>query len=166
MKPLAPKTKSFIKIVFKSHKTDIFDELTPFINSGVRAGISKYDSSKLKTHIASKYDLAIAKLKQAKNQELKQKAKIDALKFIDAYASQFDQMFQLHSLISEAKLIIIKRLSEVKTIGTYLPTTTGIKATNPEGFVAVCGDTCQMIKLVDRIEFAQANFNLAKDWKL
>jgi hypothetical protein len=33
-------------------------------------------------------------------------------------------------------------------------------------FVAVCGDTCQMIKLVDRIEFARANFNLAKDWKL
>jgi hypothetical protein len=75
-------------------------------------------------------------------------------------------MFQLHSLISEAKLIVIKRLSEVKTIGTYLPTNKGIKATNPEGFVAVCGDTCQMIKLVDRIEFARANFNLAKDWKL
>jgi len=166
MKPLAPKVKTFLKIVVKAHKTDIFVELMPFINSGVRAGISKYDSSRLKTHIASKYDLAISKLKQPKNQAAKQKAKMDAIKFIDAYAAQFDQMFQLHSLISEAKLIVIKRLSEVKTIGTYLPTTKGIKATNPEGFVAVCGDTCQMIKLVDRIEFARANFNLAKDWKL
>jgi hypothetical protein len=166
MKPLAPKVKTFLKIMVKAHKSDIFDELMPFINSGVRAGISKYDSSRLKTHIASKYDLAISKLKQQKNQAVKQKAKMEAIKFIDAYASQFDQMFQLHSLISEAKLIVIKRLSEVKTIGTYLPTTKGIKATNPEGFVAVCGDTCQMIKLVDRIEFARANFNLAKDWKL
>ena len=166
MKPMTTKVKAFLKIVNKSHKTDIFDELMPFINSGVRAGISKYDSSRLKTHIAAKYDAAIAKLKQESTKATKQKAKLAALKFIDAYAAQFDQMFQLHSLISEAKLIIIKRLSEVKTIGTYLPTNKGIKATNPEGFVAVCGDTCQMIKLVDRIEFARANFNLAKDWKL
>ena len=166
MKPLAPKVKSFLKVLAKAHKSDIFDELMPFINVGVRAGISKYDTSKLKNHIGSKYDLAISKLKQPKNAAAKQKAKMDALKFIDAYSSQFELMFQLHSLISEAKLIVIKRLSEVKTIGTYLPTNKGIKATNPEGFVAVCGDTCQMIKLVDRIEFARANFNLAKDWKL
>ena len=166
MKPMTAKVKSFLKIVDKTHKTDIFNELMPFINSGVRAGISKYDASRLKTHIAAKYDAAIAKLKQESTKATKQKAKLSALKFIDAYAAQFEQMFQLHSLISEAKLIIIKRLSEVKTIGTYLPTNKGIKATNPEGFVAVCGDTCQMIKLVDRIEFARANFNLAKDWKL
>lgn len=166
MKPMATKVKSFIKVVEKSHKNDIFNELMPFINSGIRAGISKYDSSKLKNHVAVKYDAAILKLKQASSKATKQKAKTDALKFIEAYSAQFDQMFELHALISEAKLIIIKRLSEVKTIGTYLPTNKGIKATNPEGFVAVCGDTCQMIKLVDRIEFAQANFNLAKDWKL
>jgi hypothetical protein len=165
-KPLAAKTKAFLKIVAKSHKTGIFNELMPFINSGVRAGLSKYDSSKLKTHIAAKHDLAISKVSTPKAKESKTKTKMEVLKFIDAYASQFDQLFQLHSLISEAKMIVVKRLSEVKTIGTYLPTNKGIKATNPEGFVAVCGDTCQMIKLVDRIEFARANFNLAKDWKL
>jgi hypothetical protein len=164
--PLSNKVKAFIKILNKTHGKDIFNELMPFVNSGIRAGISKYDSSKLKTHIAAKYDMAISKLKQQKNRDQKTKEKAVALKFIDAYASQIDEMFELHNLISEAKLIVIKRLSEVKTIGTYLPTNKGIKATNPEGFVAVCGDTCQMIKLVDRIEFAQANFNLAKDWKL
>jgi len=35
--------------------------------------------------------------------------------------------------------------------------------TNPEGFVAI-DRTGKAVKLVDRMEFSRANFNVAKDW--
>lgn len=163
--PLVPSTKTFLKMVQKSYEKTIYDELMPFINSGVRAGISKYDSGKLSVFINGKYDAAIGKLKTPTKIAQKKQDKAKALAFIKAYAQQFDQMFSLHSLLSEAKMIVVKKLSEVKTIGTYLPTTKGLKATNPEGFVAICGNTCSTIKLIDRMGFANANMNIAKDWK-
>ena len=161
----ATQVNSFLKIVKKSHEKDIYAELMPFINSGVRAGISKYDSAKLKVFIEGKYNAAIAKLKTPTKIEQKQNDKKKAIAFIDAYAGQFDQLFKVHSLVSEAKMVVVSKLSEVKTIGTYLPTASGLKATNPEGFVAVCGKTCSTIKLIDRLVFANANMNITKDWK-
>jgi hypothetical protein len=39
----------------------------------------------------------------------------------------------------------------------------GYKVTNPEGYVAV--DRVRgAVKLVDRLEFSRANFNVARDW--
>lgn len=163
---LAPQSKTFLKLVKKVHEKDIFNELMPFINSGIRAGISKYDSVKLGVFIEGKYNAAIGKLKTPAKIAQKKQDKAKALAFVKAYSEQFEQLFKVHSLLSEAKMIIVSKLSEVKTIGTYLPTTKGLKATNPEGFVAVCGKTCSTIKLIDRLEFANANMNIAKDWKI
>ena len=38
----------------------------------------------------------------------------------------------------------------------------GYKVTSPEGYVAI--NKGNAVKLVDRLVFSQANFNVAKDW--
>jgi len=45
-----------------------------------------------------------------------------------------------------------------------LRTDDGFKITNPEGFVAVDRLSGGALKLIDRLEFSQANFNAAKAW--
>lgn len=136
------------------------------INGAVRNGISSINSSMLKSHLTVRYIKAKEALKSEAGKTKKQNELDEALKFIDAYASQIDTLFKVHGLIADAKLIIVNRLSaDAKGIGTYVPTDKGLKATTPEGFVAVCGSTCRVVKLVNRLEFSRMNFNLAKDWK-
>ena len=44
----------------------------------------------------------------------------------------------------------------------FVETGKGYKCTAPEGFCAIRDG--QIIKLVDRLEFSQNNFNIAKKW--
>jgi hypothetical protein len=61
--------------------------------------------------------------------------------------------------------MIVKKLQTVSdSLGTYLRTdATGLKVTAPEGFVAI-DKIGNAVKLVDRLEFSQANFNATKNW--
>ena len=45
---------------------------------------------------------------------------------------------------------------------TFVETSNGYKVTAPEGYVAISGG--QAVKLIDRIEFANLNFNVPKKW--
>ena len=64
--------------------------------------------------------------------------------------------------LMDAKVLIINKLIQIKSIGTFLETENGLRATNPEGFVAIRDGAA--LKLVDRLEFSRANFTVAKDW--
>jgi hypothetical protein len=55
-------------------------------------------------------------------------------------------------------------LETIKSIGTFIRTDDGFKVTAPEGFVAVDRLKGSAVKLIDRLEFSQANFNAAKNW--
>jgi hypothetical protein len=69
------------------------------------------------------------------------------------------------NLIVDAKNMIVKTLQQIKQItGTFLKTDDGFKVTNPEGFVAVDKLKGNAVKLIDRLEFAHANFTAAKAW--
>ena len=61
-----------------------------------------------------------------------------------------------------AKAVLLKKLNTIQSIGSFLRTKNGYKVTNPEGYVAI--QKGGAVKLVDRLEFSQANFNMAKDW--
>ena len=61
-----------------------------------------------------------------------------------------------------AKAVLLKKLNQIQSIGSFLRTKNGYKVTNPEGYVAIKGSGA--VKLVDRLEFSQANFNMSKDW--
>jgi hypothetical protein len=69
------------------------------------------------------------------------------------------------NLIDDAKMMIIRKLQEIKQItGTFVRTDDGFKVTSPEGFVAVSKTTGGATKLVDRMEFSHQNFTAAKNW--
>ena len=66
--------------------------------------------------------------------------------------------------LQTAKKVIIDKLNKAKSIGTFKVTKDGLKATNPEGYVAVDKDG-KAVKLVDRLEFSVQNFVAAKNWE-
>jgi hypothetical protein len=68
------------------------------------------------------------------------------------------------NLIVDAKLMIIRKLEQIKDIGTFIRTDDGFRITAPEGFVAVDRLKGNAVKLIDRLEFSLANFTAAKAW--
>jgi len=64
--------------------------------------------------------------------------------------------------LQSAKAVLLRKLNTIQSIGSFLRTKSGYKVTNPEGYVAIKGSGA--VKLVDRLEFSQANFNMAKNW--
>jgi hypothetical protein len=67
--------------------------------------------------------------------------------------------------IVDAKNMIVKKLESIKTsVDTFVRTDNGFKVTGPEGFVAVDRLTGGALKLIDRLEFSQQNFNASKNW--
>ena len=87
------------------------------------------------------------------------------MNFYKQNAMELKKIFDLQNLITLAKNMIVRKLQQVKGIGTFLNTETGLKVTSPEGFVAVDKLKGNAVKLVDRLEFSQANFNAAKAWQ-
>jgi hypothetical protein len=78
--------------------------------------------------------------------------------------SDLAKIFDFMNLIVEAKTIIIKKMNQAESIGTFLKTSNGLKVTAPEGFVAIDKTTGGAVKLVDRLEFSRANFTATKNW--
>lgn len=105
-----------------------------------------------------------AKRNDTKQNRLKEKAIV--LGWYRANKGELKKIFDLQNLINDAKLMIIRKLESVKSnIGTYLRTDEqGLQVTAPEGFVAVDTLKGNAVKLVDRLEFAHANFTAAKNW--
>ena len=64
--------------------------------------------------------------------------------------------------LQTAKSMLLSKLNNIQSIGSFMRTSTGYKATNPEGYVAI--NEGNAVKLVDRLVFSRANFNVAKDW--
>jgi hypothetical protein len=60
--------------------------------------------------------------------------------------------------------MIVRKLETIRSIGTFVRTDNGFRITAPEGFVAVSRLTGGAVKLVDRMEFSQQNFNAQKAW--
>ena len=64
--------------------------------------------------------------------------------------------------LQTAKSMLLSKLNNIQSIGSFMRTSTGYKATNQEGYVAI--NKGSAVKLVDRLVFSRANFNVAKDW--
>ena len=108
-------------------------------------------------------DIADAKKEETKKKRVKEKTEI--MRFFRSAAADLRNIFDLMNLIVDAKNMIVKTLQQIKQItGTFLKTDDGFKVTNPEGFVAVDKLKGNAVKLIDRLEFAHANFTAAKNW--
>jgi hypothetical protein len=86
------------------------------------------------------------------------------MRFFRGSSADLTNMFTFMNLLIDAKLMIIRKLETIKGIGTFIRTEDGFRVTAPEGFVAVDSLKGNAMKLVDRLEFSQANFNATKNW--
>jgi hypothetical protein len=105
---------------------------------------------------------------EAKKEDTKKKRiteKNEIMRFFRTNAIQLKNIFDLMNLINDAKIFIIRKLETIQSsIGTFVKTDNGFRATGAEGFVAVDRLTGGALKLVDRLEFSQTNFNASKNW--
>jgi len=147
----------------------ILNQIKTFNNTKVRAG-QKITNTKLHTAQLIKYveDKLNKEILAAKREETKRKRQLEkneVLRFYRSNSTQLQLIFDLMNLIVESKNIVVKKLQEMTQVtGTFLRTDNGFKVTNPEGFVAVDRLTGGALKLIDRLEFAHANFNAQKQW--
>jgi hypothetical protein len=84
--------------------------------------------------------------------------------FVEDNTNTLLGILAVYKRIIEAKMLILRKLQTIESIGTFLKTDTGYKVTDPEGFVAI-GHDGGAVKLVDRIEFSRQNFLATKAWK-
>jgi hypothetical protein len=146
-------------------KSEAAEYVAQYVNATVKAGLSNNTANGLAVFIQSRIAAEVEALKTDAKKKEKQEKVARITKYLKAYASQIDLLFGLHAMIAKAKAMIISKLSLTQTVSTFIGDKDGYRPTAPEGFVAVCGKTCRIVKLVDRNEFSRNNFNLAKEWK-
>ena len=137
-----------------------------FFNSYIKKGVKFSSTADVSNAFEKFYMGALQKEIDAKKTEAtKNKYKqiqLDGLKFIKTNARPIYMTVASYMNLTECKMYIVRQLSKVNTIGTYIKTDNGYRVTAPEGFVAIKSGSA--IKLVDRLEFSKTNFNIEKNW--
>lgn len=137
-----------------------------FFNTYIRKGTAIPSTNKVLTDFANYYtailDKEINSKKSAAGKKKWEDVKTNGLKFIAANQKSIYMTVASYKNLTAAKLIVIRKLEQVKDIGTFLKDGNGYKVTAPEGFVAIKNG--RALKLVDRLEFSVANFTTDKNW--
>lgn len=144
-------------------------QIKTFNNSKVRAGQVIGDTFKhvreLTRSIEDKLNKEILSAKLDKTKQKRIAEKSELMRFYRNNATELKKIFDIQNGLVEAKSMVIKKLQQIRQVtGTFLKTDNGFKITNAEGFVAVDKLKGNAVKLVDRLEFSQANFNAQKAW--
>jgi hypothetical protein len=155
-----------------SENEDTLLKVKTFVNSKIRQG-ERIKNSKtfvrdLEKYIDDYYSAEADKLKTDKGKASKIAKRDSTLEYFrKTPTAQIEAMFDLYNLIIDAKHMIIRKLDKAKTIGTFLKTADGYKVTEQEGFVAIDKMGKNAVKLVDRLEFSNANFSdkYIKGWQ-
>ena len=161
-KSLLDSSSSFIDELIV--KKTIISELKVYGNILVRQGVNRSSAEDFITHIESKMQTSIDSLKTDKSKLNKTLLKNELLSYLRKNSKNLNSVFALHSALANIKIFIIRKLEQVKQIGTFIKTSDGFKVTAPEGFVAVDRLSNKALKLVDRLEFSKNNFTVPKNW--
>jgi hypothetical protein len=148
--------------------SDVFlTQIKTFNNTKVREGKKIADTrvhtQELLNWVEAKLNKEILAAKKEDTKQKRIKEKNEVMRFYRSNAVQLKMIFDLMNLIVDAKLMIIRKLETIRSIGTFVRTDDGFRITAPEGFVAV-DHLGKALKLVDRLEFSRQNFNAQKAW--
>ena len=144
--------------------TNLKIHLNSYFKSDKKFGSPESVIKEFSQFYAEKLDKEIAKVKTEKSKTKYEEIKRDGLKRIKDQTPMMVQTITLYKDIMDAKNLLVKKLSQIKGIGTFLRTDDGLKVTAPEGFVAVDRVKGNAVKLVNRLEFSKANFTAQKNW--
>ena len=149
-------------------RQDVVLLIKTFNNTKVREGQKISNTSKHSQDLIKYVDVKMQKnidsVKTQKSKDAKQKVKDDLIGFLSSNKGNLKIIFDMQNLLTDAKNMIIRKLEKAKGVmDTFIRTDNGYRVTPAEGFVAIdqMGDA---VKLVDRLEFSQANFTAAKNW--
>ena len=141
-------------------------QLKTFFNTYIRQGTAITNTSKLANNFEVYFRDKIKKeIDSKKTSAAKQKYEEIlnvGLKILRPNKEGLYFAIATYITFQSAKAVLLKKLNQIQSIGSFLRTKNGYKVTNPEGYVAIKGSGA--VKLVDRLEFSRANFNMAKDW--
>jgi len=137
------------------------EHLSTYINKTVRTG-EKPSTEGLRAHIASRMGNEVDKVKTDKSKATKTAHMNAALAHHDTYESHFAKALQIHHHVQAAKDILTKGLHTAQKTSNPMSQSIEGKKTDPEGYVVQ--HKGQITKMVNRGEFAKANFNKPKDW--
>jgi hypothetical protein len=105
----------------------------------------------------------LAKIKTQANLTKKRQLVYESEQFLDHNERKFKAMLALYKEMQIAKKFVIDKLDHLEQFRTFVQTDNGYKVTTPEGYVL--HQNGDMIKLVNRIEFAYNNFTIQKQWR-
>ena len=141
-------------------------QLKTFFNTYIRQGTKIGNTSKLVNNFEVYFRDRIKKeIDSKKTQAAKQKYEEILEKGMKILRPNKDGLYfaiATYITFQSAKAVLLRKLNTIQSIGSFLRTKNGYRVTNPEGYVAIRKGGA--VKLVDRLEFSKANFNMAKDW--
>lgn len=155
-----------------SANEELLQKIKTFNNTKVRqqlhiVNVNKH-VSELVDYIETYYQKEVDSKKTQKGKDQAQAKKNAVLKFFNAKnKKQLEHIFTLMNLLVDAKLILVKKLDEVKKLDTFLLTKNGYQVTGVEGYVAIDHLSGNAVKLIDRMQFSYANFSdeIVKGWQ-
>jgi len=134
-----------------------------YVRQGRRVNSASRFVNDFKNYFEQEVKKAADKVKTPKAKATKLKKLYDGLEFIESNEAALVKSIGLYTTLQQAKLLFIRKLEKGERIGTYLRSENGYEVTAPEGYVAIFEDSTA-VKLVDRLSFSVANFNVSKDW--
>ena len=171
--------KTFQKIN-SSMLTKFLNLQDSFTGAMVSAGLKTYNNTKVREgkpinnprahaqgyvkYVGDKY---AAKVKDSKSKAGKDKYKNlqkEYTREVNKHVKNLTEIITFQNAIVKAKMLIVKKLNRVRSIGTFIKTDNGFKVSNPEGYVAIDRVSGNAVKLVDRMEFSFNNFTAIKAW--
>jgi hypothetical protein len=146
-------------------RTSIIDELKIYANSQVRQGSVGLSAAEFTNFVNDKMRKGVDSLKTPAGRQRKEKAMKEVIGYLSKNKSKIQKVFDLHKSLIDLKLMFVRKLERVKSLGMFIRTEDGYRVTAPEGFVAIDKLKGNAYKLVDRLEFSRANFTVAKNWR-
>jgi len=171
--------KTFQKIN-SSMLTKFLNLQDSFTGAMVSAGLKTYNNTKVREgkpinnprahaqgyvkHVGNKYADKVKESKSAKGKEKYKNLQKEYTREVNKHVKNLTEIITFQNAIVKAKMLILKKLNRVKSIGTFIKTDNGFKVSNPEGYVAIDRVSGNAVKLVDRMEFSYNNFTAIKSW--
>ena len=148
-------------------KWHVSSYLKQFFNAEIRErrSISNVDTALegLYNFYYDKTKAMLSKIKTTNTKVAKASLVHSSLNYLEHNKPKFKAMLHLYKELQETKQFVIDKLDHLESFRTYVQTDKGYKVTSPEGYVLhKDGD---MIKFVNRLEFAYNNFTLQKQWR-
>ena len=115
-------------------------------------------------HVGNKYADKVKESKSDKGKEKYKNLQKEYTREVNKHVKNLTEIITFQNAIVNAKMLVVKKLNRVRSIGTFIKTSNGFKVSNPEGYVAIDRVSGNAVKLVDRMEFSYNNFTAIKSW--